>query len=732
MGSDHSKPTRPPANVSTFRAIPDSYETYEQLQDALRRAGLESSNLILAIDYTKSNTWTGQRSFQNKCLHEIDPNNQVWNPYQSVIHIMGRTLEAFDDDKLIPAFGFGDATTGGKACFPFLPNGGVCQGFNQVLMRYNQITPEIALSGPTNFAPVIHEAIRICQAQRSYHILVIVADGQVTNERETIDAIVAASNFPLSIIMVGVGDGPWDMMERFDDQLPSRRFDNFQFVEYNKMLRLNRTNPEVGFATAALMEVPGRHCHRFAIDISSLFVGRAIQNHSQVGHVVINGRRRFMTLTVVRKSKDRVMPPQPPTPSVLTPPKPIELLDELLGSVLLLASLVYLLLVELTRRRVLSLHQFTFCLASVGAIATLGGFLEHNVPNEMLELSLFGQLTQTSSIFQLRYAPLAVALTATIVFIVYISSCGCHCCCLLGGPDGSLHQLCYVHRFRSAVSVYSLACFVLFIVLGMRLNARMRLSAIKPVGGSLHWQLLQSPLCLGAIHTCSLLLVLLKDILYHADTCKDAAQTKSPPLPPQTGASVSPTKLVQPALLRPRSTSRDPVIKQATKQEALAQSLQSIQRSRRPLSASSDEGSLDSRPHSASTESEPILPRSKQIHRISPVRRRAVSEAEAPLPPRRRAQPIQRTPSRTEGDISNLISSESESDEDVIVPSAIRQFTSEYAAVNRLVLTRRPSKPEDADPWTLCVDEKSGASYYYNHETGESAWERPVEHTKWE
>ena len=29
------------------------YETFEQLQDALRTAGLESSNLVIGIDYTK-------------------------------------------------------------------------------------------------------------------------------------------------------------------------------------------------------------------------------------------------------------------------------------------------------------------------------------------------------------------------------------------------------------------------------------------------------------------------------------------------------------------------------------------------------------------------------------------------------------------------------------------------------------------------------------------------------
>ena len=62
---------------------------------------------------------------------------------------------------------------------------------------------------------VIRNAIDIVQTTSRFHILLIIADGQVDKVQETIDAIVAASRCALSIVCVGVGDGPWATMRRF-------------------------------------------------------------------------------------------------------------------------------------------------------------------------------------------------------------------------------------------------------------------------------------------------------------------------------------------------------------------------------------------------------------------------------------------------------------------------------------------------------------------------------------
>jgi len=258
MGSAAKKNAnpQPESHVNNFAKISDRFQTLEEVQDGLRKCGLESSNLMIGIDYTKSNTWNGKTTFGGQCLHHIELDKV--NPYQEVIWTMGRTLAPFDDDNLIPVFGFGDVTTKDKTVFPFFQDGRPANGFQEVLSRYDEITPRVALSGPTSFAPLIREAINIVTQAKSYHILIIVADGQVDNVKETTQAIVDASNYPLSIITIGVGDGPWDLMEEFDDKLPARKFDNFQFVPFSKTME-RAENREVTFSVAALQEIPDQY-----------------------------------------------------------------------------------------------------------------------------------------------------------------------------------------------------------------------------------------------------------------------------------------------------------------------------------------------------------------------------------------------------------------------------------------------------------------------------------------
>ncbi|KAL2941769.1 E3 ubiquitin-protein ligase RGLG3 [Bienertia sinuspersici] len=265
-GTSMSFPQSHKGKLPTY--IADNFNSLNEVTEALRQAGLESSNLIVGIDFTKSNEWSGKYSFNRRSLHAIggDP-----NPYEKAISIIGRTLSPFDEDNLIPSFGFGDATTHDKYVFSFYPDHRSCYGFEEVLARYKEIVPYIKLSGPTSFAPIIYAAIDIVQSSNmQYHVLVIIADGQVTRppdlqpgrlspqEQATVKSIVDASYHPLSIVLVGVGDGPWDAMKKFDDNIPQRAFDNFQFVNFTKIMSENKdsSKKEAAFALAALMEIP--------------------------------------------------------------------------------------------------------------------------------------------------------------------------------------------------------------------------------------------------------------------------------------------------------------------------------------------------------------------------------------------------------------------------------------------------------------------------------------------
>merc|ERR1711871_1143506 len=191
------------------------------------------------------------------------------NPYEQVLSIIGKTLSGFDDDQQIPAYAFGDSKSRYSSLTPFLPGACPCNGIEQLLQQYRRNAAQLEMSGPTSFAPAINKAVDIVrESGNQFHILLIIADGQVSEQlhclEDTRKALIRATQCALSVVVVGVGDGPFDEMNALDDDLPERAFDNLQFVDFSPFQQalVRGESPQViepAFAVWALQEVPQQY-----------------------------------------------------------------------------------------------------------------------------------------------------------------------------------------------------------------------------------------------------------------------------------------------------------------------------------------------------------------------------------------------------------------------------------------------------------------------------------------
>ncbi|VDO93595.1 unnamed protein product [Soboliphyme baturini] len=225
-------------------AFPQLKSVYKKVLDT----GMDSVRLVIGIDYSRSNLYQGEISFRGKSLHTIEKGHS--NLYQQAIHFLGKALQNFVTDGIL-VYGFADARTAEKTIFSLNKRGTVCHSFNDVLRVYNETTPRVTLGDSTNFVPLIKKVAHLCKHFLSYHLLVIIADGQVTNDIVNQRIIAHAARYPISMIMIGIGDGPWDLMKRYDYMYSRRRFPNFHFINFQQVLEESQ-NPELDFATEVL------------------------------------------------------------------------------------------------------------------------------------------------------------------------------------------------------------------------------------------------------------------------------------------------------------------------------------------------------------------------------------------------------------------------------------------------------------------------------------------------
>ncbi|XP_054720018.1 copine family protein 1-like [Uloborus diversus] len=244
--------------VRSFTAFRDHFRSYAEVTAAMRRAGLERVRLIVGIDFSASNEWQGRRTFKGELLHALK-GTAVFNPYQKVLHTLAPAFTPFLHGQPIHAYGFGDVRTKDYDVFPLRPSGSTCPDMNDVLDAYNHSARRVQRSGPSSLAPLIRRATDLVQRTQCFHILLVLTDGQMRPEdAHSRHALVQASRCALSIVTVGVGDGPFSALEEWDEGVTDRVFDNFHFVDYHKVARSAR-NAEAALSLHALMEIPDQY-----------------------------------------------------------------------------------------------------------------------------------------------------------------------------------------------------------------------------------------------------------------------------------------------------------------------------------------------------------------------------------------------------------------------------------------------------------------------------------------
>lgn len=215
-------------NINNIQTIVD-YDIVDYV-----RAGLKL-NLAVGIDFTGSN---GTPS-SSTSLHYISSKP---NQYQRAIREIGQILISYDNDKIIPSYGFGAEIHGvTKHIFPLSDQGANCQSWEGTLAAYEQRLKNVTLSGPTNFYPLIRTVKEMVQSNfavnpYNYTVLLIITDGQITDMNATVKEIASASGLPMSIIIVGVGEADFDNMEDLDGdtkRIGGAARDIVQFVNFN-------------------------------------------------------------------------------------------------------------------------------------------------------------------------------------------------------------------------------------------------------------------------------------------------------------------------------------------------------------------------------------------------------------------------------------------------------------------------------------------------------------------
>ena len=232
-------------------------------------AGGCEMDLMLAIDCSLTNgLW-----FEERSLHY---RGSSWlNDYQAVIKKIGTLYEVYEGKRDFIMWGYGAKLKGDY--HTHFPIGEHLKDAEALLKAYDATFSEdntsLDMFKTAEIKPVVqaamYRAIRNSKAKQCYSTLVILSTGEVMDLQEAIDAVCAAAeDAPLSIVIIGIGNGNFDRIQLLAGGDAGGKLRNANGVviarEMVSFVALNNVHGNVSDCVAeALREIPEQFVRHF-------------------------------------------------------------------------------------------------------------------------------------------------------------------------------------------------------------------------------------------------------------------------------------------------------------------------------------------------------------------------------------------------------------------------------------------------------------------------------------
>ena len=268
--------------VSQFVLIKNKANGSKKECGILKIIRFEITNSFTFLDYIRS-------GIEINCVFAVDMSSTNGNPrdpkslqfnsrttpneYVVALREVGRVLAQYDTDNKFPAYGF-------SACLPpqfhymsycFALSGSAeqpeCNGIEGVIQSYYKSLDHVAPHQPCHLHPVIQHVVQqtskkdAANFHTSYTVLLLITDGDYHDQKKVADTICAAADLPLSIVIVGIGNSEFPLLDELDgddirlcnsEGVPASR-DIVQVVHFHK----HRHSP-AALARETLAEIPSQ------------------------------------------------------------------------------------------------------------------------------------------------------------------------------------------------------------------------------------------------------------------------------------------------------------------------------------------------------------------------------------------------------------------------------------------------------------------------------------------